>query len=89
MAATRGRPPAENPKRRQVGFRLDDSISDMFDAAVAQAAKEAPLGTKYTASDYLRGLFLKDAAARGISANAGPGSPAPSKPKRPPAKAKR
>jgi hypothetical protein len=63
---------AVNPKRRQVGFRLDESIGDLFDAAVAAAATEAPVGTKYTASDYLRGLFLRDAAARGLTSNAKP-----------------
>jgi hypothetical protein len=65
-----GRPRSKNPKRRVVGFRVDDSIGDIFDAALAAAAEEAPLGSKFTASDYLRGLFLRDAAARRLTPEA-------------------
>ena len=77
-----GRPPSQNPKRRVVGFRVDDSIGDLFDATFAAAAEEIPPGTTYTASDYLRGLFLKDAAARGLTQPSGAKSPAPSRLKR-------
>ncbi len=62
-----GRPPTAHPKRRVVGFRVDDSIGAIFDAALAAAAKEIPIGTTFTASDYLRGLFLRDAAVRGLT----------------------
>jgi hypothetical protein len=80
-AGRSGRKPAENPKRRQVGFRLDNSIGALFDACVADAAKAAPIGSTYTASDYLRGLFLKDAAARGLVPDAKPPSGPPAKPR--------
>jgi len=49
-----------------VAFRLDPEQSAIFDAAVAEAAKDAPAGVDFTASDYLRGLFLTDAKARGL-----------------------
>lgn len=62
-----GRQPAERPKNRQVGFRVDEALGVLFDAAVVEAAKEAPAGVNFTASDYLRGLFLRDAAARGLT----------------------
>lgn len=62
-----GRPLAERPKRRQVGFRVDDALGELFDAAVEAAAKDAPAGMTFTASDYLRGLFLRDAEARGLT----------------------
>lgn len=45
---------------------MDVGVGDQFDAAVAEAAKDAPPGVKFTASDYLRGLFLRDAEARGL-----------------------
>jgi len=61
-----GRPFADKRKGRQVGFRLDDDLSDAFNDAVRLAAAEMPLGAKFTQSDYLRGLFLRDAVARGL-----------------------
>ena len=61
-----GRPCVRSPKRRQVGFRLSEEEGASFDAAVSQAAIAAPPGVNFTASDYLRGLFLRDASARGL-----------------------
>lgn len=70
MASKRGRPAVEKPKARQVGFRVDVELGKLFDAAVAQAATEAPIGSNFTQSDYLRGLFLKDAERRGLTKTA-------------------
>lgn len=66
-----GRQPAERTKSRQVGFRLDEVWGVLFDAAVAEAAREAPPGVNFTASDYLRGLFMRDAEARGLTQREG------------------